>query len=338
MAHQIFLSVVVLVRNQAAGLKDLLTGIAQTVSGLASDYELIVVDNGSDDNSTEILRMLTTLNGLPNLQVFVLAKSVDPDTGVWAGAENALGDFVVTVDPATDDTNQLPAMLDHAMRGVDVVFAENLDKPRTGIGYRICAALFYAIYKGLSGIDLGREAPRFRVLSRRVLNFVLKHPSPTLAYRYLPATSGFPRASLRYRAKPAMPRTRPFGESMDKAIRMMVASTRTPMRIVTTLSLLGAMANVLYSGYVIAVAFWKADVQPGWVTLSLQQSGMFFLISLVMWVLGEYILQMASLSNEGPNYYIAQEYTSAVMTRKNRLNVDDTVNARQSESFFSATE
>jgi hypothetical protein len=83
------------------------------------------------------------------------------------------------------------------------------------------------------------------------------------------------------------------------------------------------------------VAFWRADVAPGWVTLSLQQSGMFFLLSLVMWVLGEYILQMARLSNEGPSYHIAHELTSAVMTRKNKLNVDDAAQHRHAASYFS---
>ena len=71
------------------------------------------------------------------------------------------------------------------------------------------------------------------------------------------------------------------------------------MRLVTSLSLFGALANLGYSIYVVAIGFLKTDVAPGWISLSLQQSGMFFLISLVFLVLGKYILQMVSLSNEG---------------------------------------
>jgi hypothetical protein len=85
----------------------------------------------------------------------------------------------------------------------------------------------------------------------------------------------------------------------------------------------GAISNLLYSAYVICVAVLKRDVAPGWVTLSLQQSGMFFLISLVLLVLGEYILQMASLSTEGPLYHVGQEFTSARMSRRERLNVEE---------------
>ncbi|MNV77434.1 hypothetical protein D3C71_1708510 [compost metagenome] len=52
---------------------------------------------------------------------------------------------------------------------------------------------------------------------------------------------------------------------------------------------------------------------------------MFFLISLVLLVLGEYILNMASLSNEGPLYHVGQELTSARMTRLEKLNIEEVV-------------
>ena len=104
----------------------------------------------------------------------------------------------------------------------------------------------------------------------------------------------------------------------------MVATTRGPMRLMTLLSLFGAVANLVYSIYVIIIAIAKENVAPGWVTLSLQQSGMFFLFSLVLLMLSEYILHMARLSQEGPPYHVAQEFTSAVMTRRQRLNIEET--------------
>lgn len=95
------------------------------------------------------------------------------------------------------------------------------------------------------------------------------------------------------------------------------------MRMVTGLSIFGAIANLVYGIYVTIIALLKTDVAPGWVSLSLQQSGMFFLISLVLLVLGEYILNMVSLSNEGPRYHVAQEFTSARMTRLEKLNIEE---------------
>lgn len=318
----VFLSVVIVSRNAGAGLAALLTDAARIVADLAQDFELVVIDNASDDHSVAVLRELAGEGGLPNLQVYALTKEVDADTASWAGLESALGDYVAVLDPARDDIGTLGAMLERAAGGVEVVFAANLQKPRASLAYRIGAAAFDLMYKWFNGVRLARDAPRFRVLSRRVVNFILQHPRPEIAYRHLPATGGFARAHVAYSAAPGPARPMRLAESLDRGMRLLVSTTQGPMRIVTALSVFGAVANAVYSGYVIAVAFLKADVAPGWITLSLQQSGMFLLISLVLLVLGEYILNMASLSDKGPRYHVAQEFTSVTLTRRNKLNVE----------------
>lgn len=323
MSFPCFLSVVMVSRNRAGSLPCCLDEILRTVTGLVSDFEIIVVDNASDDDSVEVLNRLTRENGLPNLQIFALTREVDNDTACWAGLENALGDFVAVIDPLVDDINFLPTMVENAVSGANAVFAANTYKASQNLGYRACNAAFNALYKAFNGIHLDTEAPRYRVLSRRIVNFILQHPRPHVAYRSLPATAGFSRARLTYSAQPKDVRRKRLGHAVQRGIQLLVSSTRAPMRLVTGLSLFGAVSNLVYSMYVIAVALLKDDVAPGWVTLSLQQSGMFFLISLVLLVLGEYIAHMSSLSNEGPPYHVGEEFTSAVMSRKRKLNVED---------------
>jgi hypothetical protein len=318
----IFLSVVLVARNQGSHLRDIVSGIASSIAPLVSDYELIVVDNASTDESVALLKELTGENGLPNLQVYALTKEVDIDTGSWVGLENALGDFVAVIDPEADDIAFLPQMLDKAVSGADVVFAHNQGRAIKGIAYRIAFTAFNMLYKIFNGIHLAKEAPHYRLLSKRVINFILQHPQPAITYRHLPATGGFARANLQYSATTRVFRNAHLSESIDRGMRLLVSTTRAPMRLVTSLSMFGAAANLLYSVYVVAIALFKSDVSPGWTSLSLQQSGMFFLLSLVLMVLGEYILQMVSLSNEGPLYHVGQEFTSARMTRREKLNIE----------------
>jgi hypothetical protein len=270
-----------------------------------------------------LLKRLTREEGLPNLQVYALTKEVDSDTASWVGLENALGDFVAVIDPLEDDIGFLPQMLDRAVSGADVVFARNSQKPKRSLSYRFANAAFNRLYKYINGVHLTNEAPHFRVLSKRVINFILQHSQPAVSYRHLPATGGFARVNMSYSASPLAANTKRLGTSIDRGMRLLVSTTQTPMRLVTSLSLFGAAANVGYSVYVVIVGLIKEDVAPGWVSLSLQQSGMFFLISLVLLVLGEYILQMASLSNEGPLYHVGQEFTSARLTRREKLNIED---------------
>ena len=319
----VFLSVVFVARNQSAHLEGLLAAAVASVSQLVSDFEMIVVDNASNDDSVGVLRSLTLQDGLPNLQIYALTKEVDADTASWVGLENALGDFVAVIDLLADDIEFLPEMLIRATSGADVVFATNERRPSQGLAYRVADAAFNRLYKWFSGVHLATDAPRYRILSKRVVNFILQHPQPASIYRHLPATSGFVCSNLTYSAPPKHAQPKRMGESIDRGMRLLVSTTRAPMRLVTSLSLFGAVSNLLYSGYVITVGLVKADVAPGWVSLSLQQSGMFFLISLVLLVLGEYILNMARLSNEGPLYHVAQEFTSARITRLEKLNIEE---------------
>jgi hypothetical protein len=318
----IFFTLVISIRNQSNQIQPLLAEVSKMLGELVSDHEIVIIDNASDDDSLLRLKALTSIDGLPNLQVYALTKEVDADTAAWVGLENALGDFVAVIDPLNDDISFLPEMLDKAVRGADVVFANNEQKTAQSFAYRGAYATFNLLYKWFNGIDLANEAPQYRVLSKRIINFILQHPQPAITYRHLPATGGFAKVNLNYSASPKIPHVKRLGSSIDHGMRLLVSTTRGPMRLVTSLSLFGAAANLVYSFYVVGVALLKVNVAPGWVSLSLQQSGMFFLLSLVLLVLGEYILNMVSLQNEGPLYYVGQEFTSARMTHREKLNIE----------------
>lgn len=141
-----FLSVVFIVRNQSDTIESILSDATTVISNLVSDYELIIVDNASEDNSISVMKRLTGESGFANLQVYALTKEVDTDTASWVGLENALGDFVAVIDPLIDDINFLPELLDQAVRGSDVVFANNEQKPARSLAYRAAFALFNGLY------------------------------------------------------------------------------------------------------------------------------------------------------------------------------------------------
>lgn len=241
----------------------------------------------------------------------------------WVGIENALGDFVAVIDPLVDDVAFLPDMLEKATSGTEVVFAASDERVQQAFFYRVANVIFHQAYRWFNGIHLAREAPNYRLLSKRVINFILQHPQPALTYRYLPASGGFARANLTYRARAPQAPPKRLWDSIDRGMRLLASTTRAPMRLVTSLCMFGATANILYSIYVVAIGLFKADVAPGWISMSLQQSGMFFLLSLVLLVIGEYVLHMAALSNAGPLYFVGQEFTSARMTRRERLNIEE---------------
>jgi hypothetical protein len=297
--------------------------MSSVIAGIVSDYEIIIIDNASNDDTISSLKRLTNEQGIPNLQVYALTKQVDLDTAEWVGIENALGDFTLVINPLLDDINFLPEMLNKATGKFDVVFAKNSKNILQRPFYRLCYAIFNKIFKLASGIDLANEAPQCKIINRAVVNFILQHPRPYLAYKHLLVTGGFNRISLDYKWIPKSAYTKSLGDDFNRGMRLLFSTTRLPMRLVSIFSLFAASTNFLYAIYVISIAIFKTNVAPGWVSLSLQQSGMFFLMSIVLFVLGEYILQMVALSNEGPPYHVAHEFNSTRITRHEKLNIEE---------------
>lgn len=309
------------VDNQRSNLERFLTTTNEVARKCATDHEIIVVDNGSTDGSIGLLRSLCGEQGIPDIHGYQLANNVEKDIAAWAGVDNALGDYIAVIDPTVDDIRALPDLLAASVDGADVVFGVSRNSPRVSMVHSIASGVFRAAIRHLLGIDASREMPFFRVLSRKVINFMLQHQASGLSYRLLPAVSGFSKATVTY-DRSIQPPPRNLLDDIERGMRLLVSSSFGPMRVVTLLSLFGAVMNLLYSFYVMAIALFKVEVAPGWVTLSLQQSGMFFLFSLVLLVLGEYILHMAKLAANVPSYYVTDDFTSAVITRRNRLNVE----------------
>ena len=331
----VFLSLVLVVHNQAERLASLLREATDVLAPLASDYELIIIDNASTDESAALLKKLTEEDGLPNLQVYILTRKINFAAASWAGLENALGDYVAVIDPLIDDIHFLPAMMEKTATGSDIVFALNEIRPKKSIAYRLGAAVFNLTCRLLGHAHLIQIQSEFRILSREVVNFVLQHARPEIVYRHLQSVAGFSAAHLSYRAPLAGRHKKTLRDSMDRGIALLVSATHGPMRLVAMLCLFGASMNLLYSIYIVGVWLFQSDVAPGWVTLSLQQSGMFFLISITLLVLSEYILYIGSLTSKEGAHHIGREFSSFVITHREKLNVVD-VSASDDKSSHQA--
>lgn len=319
--YNYFLSVIWAGHNRSTDLATILKKMEGIISPLVEDYEIIFVDNGSTDNSLDTLRTITQKDGIPNIQVFALTKEVHTDVASWVGLENSLGDFAVVFNPETDDPNMIKQLLEIASTGKDIVFARNLSKSSFSLIYRIFFYFYNSALKKLAGIDLVKDIPTYRLISKKVINYLLQFPTPSYQYRFLAATAGFNKQTISYETPISAHEPKSLRASLERGIGLLISTTKAPMRIVTVCTLFGAVANLMYSIYVLFIAFFKANVAPGWVTMSLQQSGMFFLFSIVLFILGEYILYMAN-TNSGPNFHIAQEMTSAVIKHREKLNIE----------------
>lgn len=332
----IFISIILVTRNDSFRLPEIIQNTVDKASSLVRDYEIIIVDNGSTDTTCDTLRKLTSENGIANLQIYSLASTVNDLIARWVGIENSLGDIAIIMDPNHGDLKQLGSLLKQACYGNDIVFTSR----SYPTGRRNLIKTF--LYRGLSyvtklsaGIDLSTYSTSLLLVNRRVVNYLLQYPDPHIRFRNLPSTPGFKRTSIKVPLHSKNANIIKLRESFLRGIQLVTSSSNSPLRLATMLSSIGAFSSFFYSIYVVLIWALKQDISPGWVSLSIQQSFMYFFISLVLLVLSEYVLEISRKIGSGPSYFIANEFTSAKITRKERLNVEfDFLESKSSKKFL----
>jgi len=162
-----------------------------------------------------------------------------------------------------------------------------------------------------------------------VVNTISRTRSKSRHLRLLACTLGYPVSLYRYEPRgegrtgetPVLPRRRSLLDAFQDAMRILVSSSQTPLRLVSTLGILASSLNLCYVLYVLAIYFFKKEVAPGWVTLSLQSSAMFFFVFLILVSLSEYVVQILAESQDNPLYHVESDRTSAVTAGVGRRNV-----------------
>ncbi len=321
--NNVFLSLVLVDPNANCDLKHLLNLLVKKLQKISTQFEIIVVENILYESRVDLLKEISSSDTVKNITVLCLSSASNFQTSAWAGVENSLGDFVCIFNPVNDDIDQIEQLFNKSTEGYDIVYGNDVNATKSSLSYRLLSFVFHGIYKFINGSSIERQPTTFKVLSRRIINYIGQFKQPLIKFRYIDSNSNIAVKQINYSSNNNFNYDKKtiFAE-IDDGFNLLVSSTKVPIRIVTTLSMIGAISSLLYSIYVLIVSFTNTDVAEGWSSLSLQFSASFFLMSCVLLILGEYILHMSRLSNEGPEYFISKEFGSKISDKKNVLNIE----------------
>ncbi len=320
---QAFLSIILVNENELKTIKKDLILISQNISNIVDNYEIIIIHNPTNKNIRQDIQKFIDELKINNLQIIVLTDKVDYDTAIWAGIENSIGDYVAVFNPLTDEIKLIKKMLKYCLDGFDIIFSKNKNKVRHNLTYKILSKIFNFSFKFSTGVDLLKDAPPYRLFSKSVVSYLMYNRNPTIAYKYLPVKSGFKKKYLIFSKDINKKKyNKSLIDNIDRGFKIITNSTKVPLRFVTFLTFFGAISNIFYSIYILIVAIFFENVAEGWVSLSLQQSGMFFLVSVVLLVLSEYILSILNTSYKDSDYHVADEYKSSFISKRAKLNVE----------------
>ena len=302
------ITIVVPAYNEARNIMPLYDKIYEVFSTTNYNWEIIFVNDGSSDNTLQVLREISLTH--TNCKYISFAKNFGKDNALKAGIDNATGDAIVTMDA---DLQHPPILLLELIKkweeGNEIVFAYRKGaNPHTSFISKIYSKIFWKILGFMSGMKLEDGISDYRILDKKVVDVILKMDEYELFLRGMIKWVGFNQVGIEY-----IPDERLEGEStyskkalVKLALHGITSFSVKPLYAAIYLGFTFSFLSILYIPYVLYSLYIHADV-PGW-SSTMMTIVFFGGIQLIMiGVIGIYVGKMFMQTKNRPNYIIQHQ-------------------------------
>jgi dolichol-phosphate mannosyltransferase len=306
------LSIVVPCFNEEACLGTLHERLSAAAKGTAGeDYEIVLVNDGSTDQSWPMMRDLA--NRDPHVVAVNLSRNHGHQLALTAGLDLARGDLILVIDADLQDPPELLPKMVETMRseGADVVYGVRKSRAGETAFKRATAHGFYRLLARATDVDIPLDAGDFRLISRRALDVLLAMPEQARFIRGMVAWIGFRQVPILYdRDERFAGETKyPLSKMLRFALDALTGFSSAPLKLASHAGLglsIGSVVIVLFILYA-----WLAGRSiPGWTSLMFVVVVLGAVPMFVLALMGEYIGRLYNEAKRRP-LYIVQEIAGA---------------------------
>lgn len=298
-------SIVVPVYDEQDALPELFERLTWLLERLDSDSEVILVDDGSRDNSWAL--MLEQNRRDPRFKLLQLSRNFGHQVAITAGLDFAAGQAVVVMDADLQDPPEtVLAMAERWREGFDVVYGVRGERRGETRFKRITAAAFYRVLQRLADVELPPDAGDFRLLDRKALDAYLAMPEHDRYVRGMVSWVGFNQIGVAYsRDERHAGRTKyPLRKMIQFAADGIVSFSNAPLRLALGLGFLVSATSFIYGFVAILLKVTGAFTVPGWTTIILVTSFLGGVQLIVLGVVGEYVGRTYIETKRRPLYIV----------------------------------
>ena len=298
------LSVVVPVFNERAVLPELWSRLTEALRDLSQGYEVIFVDDGSSDGSTEYLTELARRE--PAVSVIVLSRNFGLEVAMSAGLDGAVGDHVVLLHADLQDPPELiPEML-AALReaGADVVYTRRIGSDESRLK-RSLATVFYRMMERVARAPYQGQAGDFKLMTRRVVDVLDQMGERRRFLRGMVAWAGFRQVPMDYhRERRTKGRGASYGALLRLAFEALAAFSDVPLQLATYAGFLAAGAG--FTAGVVAVILLVLGLVELTVSLGILIAVLFLggIQLITIGILGRYLARVHEEALDRPLYVV----------------------------------
>lgn len=303
--HDIELSIVLPIYNEAATIPFLLQRLSTTIPPITQQYEVIFVDDGSKDNSFALLKEAAAHN--PHYKVIHLSRNFGHQIAITCGLDHASGKATLVMDADLQDPPELIAtMYSKWQQGANIVIAKREKRCGETWFKKYTAWLFYRLLAMTTDVPIVLDAGDFYLLDHQVLNVVKSCHEKARFLRGLVANAGFKTEIITYQRL-----AREHGKTSYSLSKMLHLAkdawfgfSTKPIFIIHCLTALALITSFIMMLYAVATSLIRGFNVPGWATLVILISFFNGLVLLGMSILGEYIYRIFRETQNRPLYFI----------------------------------
>lgn len=308
-------SCVIPCRNEALNLDALLPLLCDVLPRVTDAWEVILVDDGSTDNTAAVMRDWTDLPGFRAVQ---LSRSFGKEAALTAGLRAADGEVVVTMDADLQHPAALIVdMVAHWREGADVVYAVRANRDDESVPKRFGTWLFYKLLNRFDRFEVPSGAGDFRLMDRAALDALLSLPERNRFMKGMCAWIGFRSVALPYVPDPRVHGRSHYGwgRLINLSLDGLTSFTTWPLRIVSVVGALMALAGFGYGSYLTLTYLLHGHPVSGWTTIVVSLMCFLGVQMLFLGIIGEYVGRIFEEVKGRPLYVVQREFGNGLAAR-----------------------
>jgi len=302
------LSFVIPAFNEEDNIVETIRRVQDEARALVDTYEIIVIDDGSSDQT---FARATGIMGNGSLRILRLSRNFGKEQAIMAGLEASKGAAVVILDADLQEPlSHLAAMMQHRADGFEVVYAVRAHRADEPYLKRLFTRLFYRLLNLGSDADIPADARDFRLMDRKVVDALCSLPERNRFMKGLYGWVGFRSKAIPIELEKRTGGISKFGFRglLKLGLTGMTSFTSWPLRVWTLIGTSIAMLSIFYGLWIAAETMIMGRDGPGWSTLAV---AIFLLggVQLIsIGVLGEYIARIFTEVKGRPGFIVAETH------------------------------
>lgn len=274
---------------------------------VGEDYEIVLVNDGSPDNSLDIAVQLTESD--PHVVVVDLSRNFGHHKAIMAGLEHSSGEKVFLIDSDLEEEPEWIISFSEQMadENSDVVYG--VQKERKGDWFeRWSGSLYYSIFNWLSHIEHPRNIVTARLMTRRYVNALLSHKERELVISCLWVITGFKQCSQTVKKHMTSSSTYGISKKLTHLVNAITSFSEAPLKMIFYCGVFVFCIAIFYASSLIINHFFMSQPVDGWTSIMVSIWVLGGMVISFIGIIGIYLAKIFSETKQRPYVIIRDVY------------------------------